>query len=156
MDYNTFGLILAALFVVVVAIYYFFIRVKMDPRVKELAEYAYKRAGEINGLKTSSSPPPVQLKPERFMVGNVKVYGNYKWRKLFLFAGPVIWDRIIVITDLGSIFSTLVHEMTHAVRRRNGKKSSEVAAEAAEAIANQLYGGPKLYEMLKRFEEYKE
>lgn len=153
MDYTTLGYVLAALFIGAALIYYFVIRVTMDPRVKELAEFAYKCAAEINGHKAKGSAPPVQLKGAPWKSGSGTIIGNYRWRHLFLFAGPVVWDRILVVADFRYIFSNLVHEMTHAVRRRNGLKSSEAIAEAAEAVANKLYGSPELTEMLKRFDE---
>ena len=121
--------------VFVVAVYFLFIRVKMDPRVKELADLAYKAAAEIAGLPARGSTPPVSLKDGAWTTRGVNVVGNYKWFGLF---GKVFWDRILVTQAYTRIWEVLVHEMTHAVRRRNGKPTSEAAAYATKPLAGNM------------------
>ncbi len=123
---------LGATFFAMVAIFFFFIRTKMDPRVKELADLAYQVAALIAELPARGSTPPVNLKDGRWKTRGVSVVGNYKW---FGFLDKVFWDRILVIKDPARIWVILVHEMIHAVRRRNGRPSSEAAAYASKAQA---------------------
>ena len=132
-----------------ITLYLRFILVTMDPRVKRLAELAYACAGEIAGLPAKGSPPPVNLKSERWMYNGVSVVGNYKWSEIP--GGKVIWDSILVLDHPDSIWSILVHEMTHAVRRRAGKRSSEFAAEAAEAQANSRCGSAEVDALVGKF-----
>ena len=120
---------------VVAAVYFFFIRVKTDPRVRELADLAYETAARIAGEKPRGSTPPVRLKPEPWVNRGVTVIGNYK---SFGFFGKVFWDSILVVGNPLYIWPNMVHEMTHAIRRRNGKPTSETAAEVAEARASQI------------------
>lgn len=116
-----------------IIIAFFLFRVKMNPKVKDLADLAYKAAAEIAGVKPKGSTPPVGLKKAPWELRGSTIIGNYK---SFGFFGKVLWDRILVVKDFAYIWSNLVHEMTHAVRRRKGLPSSERAAEAAEALAN--------------------
>ena len=111
---------------------YFFIRTKMDPRVRELADLAYVAAAKIAGLPARDNPPPVNLKDGPWEHRGVTVVGNYKWAG---FLGKVFWDRILTIKDPARIWEVLLHEMTHAVRRRNGLPSSEAAAYATKPLA---------------------
>ena len=131
------------------ALYFLFVYVTTDSRVKRLAELAYARAGEIAELPAKGSPPPVNLKSERWMNNGVSVVGNYKW--IGILRGKVIRDRILVLDHPDSIWSILVHEMTHAVRRRAGKRSSEFAAEAAEAQANSRCGSAEIDALVEKF-----
>ena len=130
-----------------IVLYFIFFRTKTDARVKELAILAYACAGKIAGLPAKGSPPSVNLKARRWDNNGVLVIGNYKWFKFF---NKVIWDRILVVNNPKNIWPNLVHEMTHAVRRRAGKSSREKAAEAAEAKANELIT-PEVAEQLEVF-----
>ncbi len=122
---------------VVAAVYFFFIRVKTDPRVRDLADLAYQAAAKIAGVQTRGSTPPVNLKAGPWEIRGVTVVGNYRWTGFF---GKVLWDSILVIRDPARIWGVLVHEMTHAIRRRNGKPSSEAAADAAKILSNGMAG----------------
>ncbi len=124
--------ILGLAFAAVAVALYFFIRTKMDPRVRKLADLAYATAAKIAGLPARGNTPPVNLKDGAWETRGVNVVGNYKW---FGFLGKVFWDRILVIKAPARIWVILVHEMTHAVRRRNSKSSSEAAAYATKAQA---------------------
>ena len=125
-------LIILAEVVFVVAVYFLFIRVRTDPRVKELADHAYKAAADLAGLPARGSTPPVNLKDGPWEHRGVTIVGNYKWVGAF---GKVFWDRILVDRRPARIWEVLVHEMTHAVRRRNGESSSEAAAYATKPLA---------------------
>ena len=118
-----------------VAACFIFIRTKMNPRVKELAGLAYKAAAEIAELPARGSTPPVDLKDVPWDHRGVTVVGNYKWLGFF---GKVLWDRILVIKTPARIWGVLLHEMTHAVRRRNGLPSSEAAAYATRPLAAEM------------------
>ena len=107
-------------------------RTKMDPRVKEMAGLAYKAAAEIAEIPARGSTPPVDLKDGPWEHRGVTVVGNYKWLGFF---GKVFWDRILVIKDPARIWEVLLHEMMHAVRRRNGLPSNEAAAYATKILA---------------------
>ena len=111
------------------------IRTKTNPRVKELAGLAYRAAAEIAGLPARGSTPPVDLKDGPWEHRGVTVVGNYKWVGFF---GLVFWDRILMIKDPARVWDVLLHEMTHAVRRRNGLPSSEAAAYATKARAAEM------------------
>ncbi len=111
------------------------VRTKMDPRVSALADLAYKTAAEITGLPARGNTPPVGLMDGRWETRGVSVVGNYKWTGAF---GKVLWDRILVIKNPSHIWVILVHEMIHAVRRRNGFASSEAAAYASKAQAIEM------------------
>ena len=124
--------ILGLAFAVVAGALYFVIRTKMDPRVKELADHAYQAAAILAGLPVRGSTPPVNLKDGAWEHRGVTIVGNYKWAGAF---GKVFWDRILVIKNTARVWEILVHEMTHAVRRRNGKPSSEAAAYATKPLA---------------------
>ena len=128
-------LIILAQVVFIVVVYFLFIRVRTDPRVKELARLAYKVAAEIAELPAKGSPPPVNLRNGPWEHRGVTIVGNYRWVGAF---GKVFWDRILTIKDPARIWWVLVHEMTHAVRRRNGKPSSEAAAYATKVRANKM------------------
>ncbi len=132
-SYESVWAIPGGLFLVIAAVYFFFIRTKMDPRVAKLADLAYQVAAEIAELPARGSTPPVGLKDKPWENRGTRVIGNYKPFSVF---GRVLWDRILVVLNAANIWPNTVHEMTHAVRRRNGKPSSEAAAEAAEARAN--------------------
>ncbi len=108
------------------------VRVRMDPSVRVLADLAYKAAGTITGLPVRGDPPPVGLKSRRWQFRGAWVIGNYKGTGAF---GKVLWDRVLVIDDPAHIWPILVHEMVHAIRRRNGLPSSEAAAYASRAPA---------------------
>lgn len=123
------------------------LRIRTDPHMKVLSDLAYACAAKIAGVPLRGSTPPVGLKPRPWKLRGVTIVGNYKWIAIF---GHVLWDRILVLDNPVYIWPTLVHEMTHAVRRRAGKKSSELAAEAAEAVAYDKCGGPEVDELLKR------
>ena len=110
-------------------------RTKMDPRVKELADMAYEAAAELAGLPARGSTPPVGLKDGVWTNRGVSVIGNYKWLGAF---SKVFWDRILVTKNPARIWEVLVHEMTHAVRRRNGLPSSEAAAYATKPRAAEM------------------
>ena len=125
-------LIILAEVVFVVAVYFLFIRVRTDPRVKELADHAYKAAADLAGLPARGSTPPVNLKDGPWEHRGVTIVGNYKWAGAF---GKVFWDRILVDRRPARIWEVLVHEMPHAVRRRNGESSSEAAAYATKPLA---------------------
>ena len=132
---NQWAIFGGVLLAIVAVVYFVFIRARTDPRVKELAALAYKTAAEIAELPARGSTPPVRLKAARWNNSGVSVIGNYKWVGAF---GKVLWDRILVIKDPARIWEVLVHEMTHAVRRRNGKPSSEPAAYATKALAAEM------------------
>ena len=127
--------ILGLMFATATGALYIGIRTKMNPRVKELADLAYKAAAEIAELPARGSTPPVGLKNGAWENRGVTVVGNYKW---FGFFGKVFWDRILTIKDPARIWEVLLHEMTHAVRRRNGLPSSEAAAYATKALAAEM------------------
>ncbi len=122
-------------------------RTKMDPRVRELAALAYKTAAEIAGLPARGSVPPVGLKDGHWKTRGVSVVGNYKWTGFF---GKVLWDRILVVNYGVYIWVILVHEMTHAVRRRNGLPSSEAAAYASKAHAIKMLATPEVTALLRK------
>ena len=124
--------VIVALGLAVAFIIFQIFRTKMDPRVKELADMAYKAAAILAGLPARGSTPPVGLKDEVWVTHDVSVIGNYKWFGAF---GKVFWDRILVIKNPARIWEFLIHEMTHAVRRRNGLPSSEAAAYATKPLA---------------------
>ena len=124
--------ILGLMFTAVAGALYLFIRTKMDPRVKALADLAYKAAADLAGLPARGSTPPVNLKDGPWEHRGVTIIGNYKWAGAF---GKVFWDRILVDRRPARIWEILVHEMTHAVRRRNGLPSSEAAAYATKPLA---------------------
>ena len=107
-------------------------RTKMNPRVKGLADHAYKAAAKLARLPARGSTPPVNLKDGPWEHRGVTIVGNYKWAGAF---GKVFWDRILVDRRPARIWEILVHEMTHAVRRRNGFPSSEAAAYATKPLA---------------------
>lgn len=136
-----------AFFATVIAGYFLIFSSKTDPRVKELAKLAYACAGKIAELPAKGSPPSVNLKKGRWKNDGIFVIGNYKWRMVF---GKVIWDRILVVDNPENIWPNLVHEMTHAVRRRAGKVSSEAAAESAEAQAYTRCGSAEVDVLLEK------
>ncbi len=141
-------LILLAQVVAAVAVYFLFIRVKTDPRVKELADLAFKAAAQIAELRAMGSTPPVNLKDGAWETRGTNVVGNYKWVGAF---GKVFWDRILVIDDPSRIWVILVHEMMHAVRRRNGKPSSEAAAYSSKPKAIEFaMATPQVAALLRR------
>ena len=125
-------LVIVALGLVVAFIIFQIFRTKMDPRVRELADHAFKAAAMLAELPARGSTPPVGLKDGVWETRGTLVVGNYKWAGAF---GVVFWDRILVITNPVRIWEILVHEMTHAVRRRNGEPSSEAAAYATKPLA---------------------
>ncbi len=120
----------------------------MYPRVSELANMAYGCAAKIMETKTKGDTPPVRLRSKRWRAKGVTMIGRYTWMSTF---GRVLWDHIEVVDDVTYIWPNLVHEMTHALRRRKGKPSSEAAAEAAEGVANKKCGGRTLDAALARF-----
>ena len=134
------------LFAIAAAVYFLIIRTTTDPRVRELADLAYKAAAEIADLPARGSTPPVNLKDDQWEIRGTTVIGNYRWTGFF---GNVLWDSILVVRDPAYIWETLVHEMTHAIRRRNGKPASERAAEAAEAQANGMRA-PEIHALLAK------
>ncbi len=134
--------------VAVIAFYFAFIRVKTDPRVRELADKAYECAGKISGLGHGWNTPPVRLKPGPWMHRGVLINGNYKWLKIWKY---VLWDRILVTSEPDKIWPVLVHEMTHAVRRRNDLPSSEPIAGAAAAVAVEKCGSADVDALVDRF-----
>ena len=155
MDIILFAYLIGGLFGSLIIIYVLLAQIifrpKMNSKVENLAEAAWNCAAKITGLPKKGSTPKVDLKSDKW---NGNVIGNYKWFKLFLKFGPVIWDRILVTSNPRyPIFSNLVHEMTHAIRRRNGKSSTEVASEEAERLANEVCGGPEVDELVRKFYE---
>ncbi|MCH7522040.1 MAG: hypothetical protein IIB42_10135 [Candidatus Marinimicrobia bacterium] len=88
----------------------------------------------------------MNLKNGRWEVRGVSVVGYYRWAGAF---GKVFWDRILVIKDPTRIWVILIHEMTHAVRRRNGLPSSEAAAYATKAQAIEM-APPNLAALLEK------
>jgi len=129
MDIETFALMLVGLVVPFAALYFFFLRIKTNPRVEPLAQAAYEFAADVLGVEAKGSPPPVVLKKARW---NNRV-GEYK--RIALPFGIVLWDKISVVADASSIFRNLAHEMAHALRARAGKKSTEEEAEMIELAA---------------------
>jgi hypothetical protein len=132
-------LIIPGIIASIIVIYYFFFRPKMDKRIKNLAEYAYESAGEFLDLPAKGDPPAVKLVDTGWR--NEEVFGLYSWKKLFKW---IIWEQITVVDDRSFIWGVLVHEMVHAVRRRNGLLPSEIDAYQAQRTAYARFAGPKL------------
>ena len=127
--------ILGLMFATATGALYIGIRTKMNPRVKELAGLAYQAAAEIAELPARGSTPPVNLKSGPWEHRGDTVVGNYRWVGFF---GKVFWDRILTIKDPARIWEVLLHEMMHAVRRRNGLPSSEAAAYGTRPLAAEM------------------
>ena len=121
--------IIMAVVVAILLAAFLFLQPKMDPRIKKLAELAYKTAGEINDLPVRGSSPPVRLrkKPKGNIIGSYWALTSFK---------KVLYDSIWVVNNERFMWPNIVHEQTHAIRRRNGLGSSEAKAERAEAMAN--------------------
>ncbi len=132
-----------------IAGYFIFFRrlAQTDPRVRALAARAYFCAAKIDGAPPKGDIPPVILRTAPWFSGGRTVYGLYTWRGLF---GKVLWDKIQVVADRSYIFPVLVHEMTHAIRRRRGDPTDEKIAYAAQAKANELCGGPEVDALLEK------
>ncbi len=125
--------------------FFLIFRTQMDPRVKELADFAYKAAAHLADLPARGSTPPVGLKDGAWTTRGANVVGNYKWIGAF---DKVLWDRILIDTS-SRFWEVLIHEMTHAVRRRNGRPSSEAAAYATRPLAAGV-APPNLAALLRR------
>ncbi len=143
LDWVLIAVVLAA----AVISYFRFIRNRTDPHVKELANWAYAFAAEFMGAPPRGSPPRVTLRTRTWRHNGVLVNGLYTWKGLW---GYVLWDHIQVVNGRAYIFSVLVHEMTHALRRRHGKPRSERHARAAEAAAGRLNGEPEINILLEK------
>jgi len=118
-------------------------RPKMDKRVAHLAKFAWKVAGEINDLELKGSCPVVVLKKEP----EDNARGMYKSRSIF---GWVYFDFIWVVYNLSYLWRVLVHEMTHALRKRHGLPVSEQICREAGAIAVEKYSKTLASELKKR------
>ncbi len=132
------------------AVWFLFIRVKMDPRVEELARLAFECSADILGIKPKGKPPPVRLKKERWKISGVMVIGNYK-RYRIPGIGIMVWERVLVLNSKG-IFPNLGHEMAHVHRARRGEKVREAEAEMVEAAIEARCGGALISHLLAKLE----
>ncbi len=130
------------------AIWFLFIRVKMDPRVEELARIAFECSADILGIKPKGKPPPVRLKKERWKIHGVSVVGNYK-RYRIPGIGIMVWERVLAHISEGT-FRTLGHEMAHVHRARRGEKVTEAEAEMVEAAIEARCGGARIAHLMAK------
>ncbi len=130
------------------AVWFLFIRVKMDPRVEELARIAFDCSADMLGIKPKGKPPPVRLKKERWTISGVSVVGNYKGYRI-PGIGIMVWERVLVVKSKG-IFRNLGHEMTHCHRKRRGEKTTEDEAEIVEATIDARCGGARISHLLAK------
>ncbi len=133
-SYEDFAWVLAGLAIVFGLTWFFLIRVTMDPKVERLARIAFDFAATALDMKATGSVPPVVLVSQPWKKGSLTITGNYKWYSI-PFIHIVLWDRIIVVNNIAYIFAVLVHEMVHAVRRRNGLPSEHIDTTRIQALA---------------------
>ncbi len=130
------------------AIWFFLIRVKMDPIFVELAQLAIECSADIMGVRPKGTPPPVRLKKERWKIKGVSVVGNYK-RYRIPGIGIMVWERVRVLISERT-FRTLGHEMAHVHRARRGEKTTEAEAEMVEAAIEARCGGVRIAHLLAK------
>lgn len=147
-DWNIVYMFYGGVAVAAVLVWFFFIRVTMDPKVEKLAKLAYDFAATALDMKAKGSVPPVNLRSQPWKKGSLTINGNYKWYSIPFF-NIVIWDRIIVVNNVSYIFAVLVHEMVHAVRRRNGYPSEHIDTTRIQALARD-HSSPAIDELLKQ------
>ncbi len=115
-----------------------FKRHKDNKDIAHVSDAAWQFAQKFTGLSGQGKRPPVRTVPEVWLKDGRLIRGNYKsWTFLWWFR-----DRIIVVERPGIIlFPLLVHEMTHAVMRRNDLPANETTPRAAADAAHRINPG---------------
>ena len=136
---------LLILLILAVVGYFFFIRVKMDPNIAELADFAYAFTCEYLGYKNNGKTPPVILVDAPWMRKNQMIRGSYKG---YVYFGIILYEKVIIVRKPSRIFPDLCHEFAHCLEKREGDDFGEKYTEKVESYAYTIKNNPKLNELL--------
>lgn len=119
----------------------FWPKYKSDPRVSVRAGHAWMFAADYLGIANPGERPPVVLTEAPWNDNGTEVIGNYSW---FSFFGWLMNERVKVVNNPSYMMSNLVHEFIHCLRVRDGHRTNEQFAEAAESLAKTYFNQSQL------------